>query len=299
MWRYLIAACLLTLAACDQATNPEQRSGPIVASTDRENVAFCNAIEELVTAEECTLLNEMASGVAPGWASFRVPETMRRDTAYTLVLAMSRQEYEPPPPPETETPAATETPVEQPAPEPTQRDPARPDESATMAPRSDETGEAAVESPPRTPRDMLETIPGELHEFAPPVGRYMEAHLNQDGGFEITALSPTGQVVPDDGSPVTWRWRVRPTEQGSRHLELRTVAMGCLDEGRQRCFLFRQTAFPYSVDVSVGWWGKFLDWLRSLPDLFKIITAVLVGLTSLVGAAFGLRNAFRKGRNEG
>jgi hypothetical protein len=74
--------------------------------------------------------------------------------------------------------------------------------------------------------------------------------------------------------------------------------MGCVDERRERCFLFRQTAYPYNVEVSVGWWGQFLDWLKGLPDIFKIITAAIVGLTGLIGAIFGLRNAFRRGRSE-
>jgi hypothetical protein len=150
------------------------------------------------------------------------------------------------------------------------------------------------EAPAQTPRDMVETVPGVLSEFEPMTGRFMRANLNADQGFEITALSPAAQEVTEDGV-TTWRWRVRATEDGARQLELETVVEGCLDDARARCYLLESTRYQHPVSVSVGWWGKFLDWLKELPDILKIITAAVVALTSLVAAIFGLRAAFRKG----
>jgi hypothetical protein len=143
---------------------------------------------------------------------------------------------------------------------------------------------------------MVETVPGVLSEFEPMTGRFMRANLNADQGFEITALSPAAQEVTE-GGVTTWRWRVRATEDGARQLELETVVEGCLDDARTRCFLLESTRYQHPVTVSVGWWGKLLDWLKELPDILKIITAALVALTGLVAAIFGLRAAFRKGRN--
>ena len=200
------------------------------------------------------------------------------------------EEPDPAAEPEPQAPATEEETTSETAPE---ADDGRGVDSEEIAPE-EVVVEEEPEAPAQTPRDMVETVPGVLSEFEPMTGRFMRANLNADVGFEITALSPAAQEVTEDGV-TTWRWRVRATEDGSRQLELETVVEGCLDDARTRCYLLESTRYQHPVTVSVGWWGKFLDWLKELPDILKIITAAVVALTSLVAAIFGLRAAFRKG----
>jgi hypothetical protein len=322
----IVAIAALALAACGQVSTVEEPAGIETPANLAPGAEFCEEVERAVTPEECAILNELARRVQPGWGSFKAPESMTRGGTELVVLAVSRAPYVPPPPPEIveeepavaepEPPAPTPPPASSPAPGASEGEPEVVLDDAVVsdgrgsgpAVEQDETEiavgdeeddeiEGEVPSPPtQTPRDMVETVPGVLSEFEPMTGRFMRANLNADQGFEITALSPAAQEVTE-GGVTTWRWRVRATEDGARQLELETVVEGCLDDARTRCFLLESTRYQHPVTVSVGWWGKLLDWLKELPDILKIITAALVALTGLVAAIFGLRAAFRKGRN--
>jgi hypothetical protein len=145
----------------------------------------------------------------------------------------------------------------------------------------------------REPGEIIASLPGTTVQFTPLVGRFMRAELVGDG-FDIAAVTPASQEVLPESSTV-WSWRVAALAGGQRTLTLTTVVEGCTAEGQ--CYPLRSTSTNYQVEVSVGWLGRAEDFLRALPNWLQLATAVLVALAALVGAIFGLRSAFRRGRS--
>jgi hypothetical protein len=143
-----------------------------------------------------------------------------------------------------------------------------------------------------TPEDVVDPLQGETETFTPLVGRFMRAELTGNG-FEITPLTDASQEVMRD-SVTTWSWRVVAREGGRRSVTLRTVVEGCTAEGQ--CYPLRSTSQNYDVTVEVGPMGQVQDFLTAAPVWLRLLAGVLAALAVLVGAWFGLRNAFRKGR---
>jgi hypothetical protein len=145
---------------------------------------------------------------------------------------------------------------------------------------------------PATPEEVVDPLQGDTVQYTPLVGRFMRAELHGNG-FEITPLTEPSQEVLQD-SVTTWSWRVEAREGGQRALTLTTVVEGCTASGE--CYPLRSTSQNYDVTVRVGLLGQAQDFLAAVPTWLQLAAGVLGGLAALVGAWFGLRNAFRKGR---
>jgi hypothetical protein len=149
----------------------------------------------------------------------------------------------------------------------------------------------SASTPPATPGEVVDPLQGETVQFEPLVGRFMRAELTGNG-FEITPLTEPSQEVLAD-SVTTWSWRVEAREGGQRALTLTTVVEGCTAEGQ--CYPLRSTSQNYDVTVQVGPIGQVQDFLTAVPTWLRLLAGVLTALAVLVGAWFGLRNAFRRG----
>jgi hypothetical protein len=312
---------------------PATGAEPFDGSVDGSAVVhpFCEEIGRRVPVEQCEDFTHLAGRAEAGVAAFNAPNPMRRGEAHTLQLAISdaptpeeiaaRQRWE------REQQAATAEAERQ-----AQADAAAfaraqaantpeayqhylneyPDGQFAQAAReavdpldtgvgpeppapsdvvaSEEPSPAAP--PPPTPSDTVDPLQGETVEYAPLVGRFMRAELAGEG-FEITPLSPPSQeVLPD--SVTTWNWRVVATSSGQRALTLTTIVEGCDAQGR--CYPLRSTSHNHEVEVTVGALGRAQDFLEAAPIWMRLVAGVLTALAVLVGAWFGLRSAFRKGR---
>src|SRR6185503_13050490 len=154
------------------------------------------------------------------------------------------------------------------------------------------TGDTPAPPPAPTPGEVVDPLQGDTVQYTPLVGRFMRAELHGNG-FEITPLSEPSQEVLQD-SVTTWSWRVEAREGGQRALTLTTVVEGCTESGE--CYPLRSTSQNYDVTVRVGLLGQAQDFLAAVPTWLQLAAGVIGGLAALVGAWFGLRNAFRKGR---
>lgn len=334
----VFAVAALSLVACGQADAPAT-SAPdelpsAAAPADGETRAgeateFCAEVGRRVSPQDCADFAVLAGDAEQGVAAFNAPDPMARGEVHTLQLAISYAQ------PEEEAPAATPPPpttdAVAPAPststesglaraqrtrltariqelrtERAQLDAARvtaqgADLATIDARRIAIDGEMETlnvqmaRAPQQTPSGTVDPLSGETVEFTPLVGRFMRAEL-VGNGFEITPLTPASQeVLPD--SVTTWSWRVVANEGGRRSLTLRTVVEGCTADGQ--CYPLRSTSRNYDVTVTVGIIGQVRDFLTQAPDWLRLVAGVLTALAVLVGAWFGLRAAFRKGRSEG
>jgi hypothetical protein len=266
----------LALAGCGQTTPASEEPGAVAEAPSETTGGgtFCEEVGRRVSAEQCEDFTRLADRAAVGVAAFNAPDPMRRGDVHTLQLAIS----DAPTPEEIATgaePATDETPAT---------------ETPTDVIASGE--EPAPAPPPPTPADTVDPLQGETVEYAPLVGRFMRAELTGEG-FEITPLSPPSQeVLPD--SVTTWTWRVVATTSGQRALTLTTIVEGCDAQGQ--CYPLRSTTHNHEVEVTVGALGRAQDFLEAAPIWLRLAAGLLTALAVLVGAWFGLRNAFRKGR---
>ncbi|HWA00475.1 MAG TPA: hypothetical protein VG841_09205 [Caulobacterales bacterium] len=300
IWRAVVIAALLGAASCGQSATTEEQAAP-APSVDAGGgpTIFCEEVGRRISQQDCDDFNALARDAQAGVAAFNAPKDMRRGETHTLQLAIS---YAPPqvqiaPPvsaqtPTEDAPAANEEMPPPPAPAMADDEHAVRREDAASGPGG---VTAAQAGPPRaqTPAETVEGLPGDTVQFTPLVGRFMKADLT-GVGFDITAASPATQEVTKDGV-TTWSWRVVAREGGIRSLTLTTVVQGCTAQGE--CVPLRTTTQNYTVSVSVSPIDKVRDFLVGAPDWLKIITAVIVALTSLIAAIFGLRAAIRKGRS--
>lgn len=333
----LAAIAVLALVGCgseappqDTATAPSEGAATEPAPPTAEGpTEFCAEVGRRVSPQDCADFAELAGDAAEGAAAFNAPDPMERGEVHTLQLAISYA------PPEEEEPAEAPPPASSPgttdAATPTEPNVATAGrarmatrlrelraerlqvEQARVAAQGDErlrleTRQATLDteieqlnvqmartSAGQTPSETVDPLQGETVEFTPLVGRFMRAEL-VGNGFEITPLSPPSQeVLPD--SVTTWSWRVVATEGGRRSLTLRTVVEGCTAAGQ--CYPLRSTSRNYDVTVTVGLIGQARDLLTEAPTWLRLLAGVLTALAVLVGAWFGLRSAFRKGRAEG
>jgi len=304
---YVFAALALTLAACGQVTETAVEEAP--AATEEEqpsadpNAEFCAEVGRRVSVEDCEDLSRLADEAARGTAAFNAPNPMQRGDVHTLQLAISTQ---PPPPPVVEASAPPE-PADQVASREVEVVPSTGQQSRANAGQDSgqvcrtTTGEDGAQRTfcrqvdgsyaPAAPEDVVDPLQGETETFTPLVGRFMRAELSGNG-FEITPLSEASQeVLPD--SVTTWSWRVEAREGGQRALTLRTVVEGCTGDGQ--CYPLRSTSQNYDVTVQVGPIGQVQDFLMAAPTWLRLLAGVLTALAVLVGAWFGLRNAFKRG----
>jgi len=286
------AVVMLMLAACGQmsepASNEEQPSASAPsdepsASSAATPTEFCAEVGRRVSPQDCADFAALAENAAAGSAAFNAPDPMQRGEAHTLQLAIS----------------FALTPEQVAAREQAERERAEAEAVTTETPSTEQTDQVAPSTPsapaqpsPPTPSDVVDPLAGETVEFTPLVGRFMRAEL-VGNGFEITPLTPASQEVLQD-SVTTWNWRVVATEGGRRSLTLRTVVEGCTAEGQ--CYPLRSTSQNYDVTVTVGLVGQAQDVLTAAPTWLRLLAGVLTALAVLIGAWFGLRNAFRKGR---
>ncbi len=332
----LAAIAALALVGCGELSEapPEENLGapsegaatePAPSTTDGAT-EFCAEVGRRVSPQDCADFAELAGDAAEGVAAFNAPDPMERGEVHTLQLAISYAPPEEPaqaapPAPSTETPDAatrteSDTPFTRRARMATRLRELRAEriqiEQARTAAQGAERVELEARSAtldteieqlnvqmartgaPQTPSETVDPLQGETVEFTPLVGRFMRAEL-VGNGFEITPLSPPSQeVLPD--SVTTWNWRVVANEGGRRSLTLRTVVEGCTAAGQ--CYPLRSTSRNYDVTVTVGLIGQARDLLTEAPTWLRLLAGVLTALAVLVGAWFGLRSAFRKGRSE-
>ncbi len=274
--RAAVAALVLALAACGQAPEQAAEEAPPAPASEAlvdapDASPFCAEVGRHLSLGDCADLRQLATTAEAGAAAFNAPDPMQRGDVHTLQLAISYA--------------------------PTSARVAASEPSATEVDALDaaQTGAAATPvspAPPATPEDVVDPLQGETVQFTPLVGRFMRAELIGTG-FDITPLTPASQeVLPD--SVTTWSWRVVAQEGGQRTLTLRTVVEGCTADGQ--CYPLRSTSQNYDVHVTVGWLGQAQDVLTAAPTWLRLLAGVLTALAVLVGAWFGLRSAFRKGR---
>ncbi len=269
------ATLTLALAACGQTTSVSEEPGAVAeAPADTSATGtFCEEVGRRVTAEQCEDFTRLADRAAVGVAAFNAPDPMRRGDTHTLQLAIS----------DAPAPEDVEAPATEPA---TSETPTTETPTDVVA-----TGEEPAPAPP-TPTDVVDPLQGNTVEYAPLVGRFMRAELTGEG-FDITPLSPPSQeVLPD--SVTTWSWRVVATSSGQRALTLTTIVEGCDAQGQ--CYPLRSTTHNHEVEVTVGVLGRAQDFLEAAPIWMRLVAGVLTALAVLIGAWFGLRNAFRRGR---
>lgn len=293
--RAAVAALVLALAACGQASEqvaeeppaPSASSEPSVQALD--STPFCAEVGRRLSPADCADLGQLAATAEAGAAAFNAPDPMQRGDVHTLQLAIS---YAPPAP--SESTAATDSASETSTAELNNAGSVT-DQLSGRCRFNPETGQAECSAPspaPPTPEDVVDPLQGETVQFTPLVGRFMRAELIGTG-FEITSLTPASQEVLRD-SVTTWSWRVVAQEGGQRTLTLRTVVEGCTADGQ--CYPLRSTSQNYDVHVTVGLLGQAQDVLTAAPIWLRLLAGVLTALAVLVGAWFGLRSAFRKGR---
>ena len=282
--RHTLIALALALSACGQTTSvtepapPASSEEPAATPTD-EQAEFCAEVGRRLSVTDCADLSTLADQARHGVAAFNAPNPMQRGEVHTLQLAIS---YAP-----TEEQLARR--AEQEALEERLRN-----SGASASAACDPVTSTDCERPPAaspTPGEIIDPLQGDTVEYTPLVGRFMRAELTGNG-FEITPLNEASQeVLPD--SVTTWGWRVEAREGGQRTLTLRTVVEGCTANGQ--CYPLRSTSQNYDVSVRVGLLGQAQDFLAAVPTWLQLAAGVLGGLAALVGAWFGLRNAFRRG----
>ncbi|MBL8543210.1 MAG: hypothetical protein JNJ63_05330 [Hyphomonadaceae bacterium] len=292
--RAAVAALVLALAACGQAPEQaaEEAPGASMSETSSdtpEAAPFCAEVGRRVSPADCADLGQLAATAEAGAAAFNAPDPMQRGDIHTLQLAIS---YAPPAP--SESAAATDPGSETSTAELNNAGSVT-DQLSGGCRFNPETGQSECSAPspaPATPEEIVDPLQGETVQFTPLVGRFMRAELIGTG-FEITPLTPASQEVLHD-SVTTWSWRVVAQEGGQRTLTLRTVVEGCTADGQ--CYPLRSTSQNYDVHVTVGLLGQAQDVLTAAPTWLRLLAGVLTALAVLVGAWFGLRSAFRKGR---
>jgi hypothetical protein len=330
----VLAALALTMSACGQASEENvtdaeapaaavERPGALAADP---NAQFCAEIGRRVSAADCADLSALADQARQGVAAFNAPNPMQRGDVHTLQLAISFA-----PTPEQQAASQAQELERDRASESAQAARRLREREEALYRRAYEektddayeaylrefpngryaqsigdhyyiaTGGPTPEPPPlpapptpspSTPDEVVDPLQGDTVQYTPLVGRFMRAELTGNG-FEITPLSQASQeVLPE--SVTTWSWRVEANEGGQRALTLRTVVEGCTADGQ--CFPLRSTSQNYDVTVQVGPLGQVQDFLAAAPTWLRLLAGVLTALAVLVGAWFGLRNAFRKGR---
>lgn len=292
---YAAAAALLALAACGQATESTAPSeeAPAPSAPAEPGVAtapateFCEEVGRRVSPEDCADFAALAENAAAGEAAFNAPDPMQRGQVHTLQLAISYALTQ-------EQIAAREAAEQARAEAETLAAQQQEQEAAALDAQDRSASAAAPAQPAPTPAETVDPLQGETVQFTPLVGRFMRAEL-VGNGFEITPLTPASQEVLAD-SVTTWSWRVVANEGGRRSLTLRTVVEGCTAEGQ--CYPLRSTSHNYDVTVTVGLLGQAQDFLTAAPNWLRLLAGVLTALAVLVGAWFGLRSAFRKGRSD-
>ena len=335
----VFAVAALSLVACGQADAPATSAPDelpsATAPADGETRAgeateFCAEVGRRVSPQDCADFAVLAGDAEQGVAAFNAPDPMARGEVHTLQLAISYAQEEleeaavdATPAPMTDAGDLSErlenlqlerrnidlelrrrnAPSDDPS-EAAARDARRLELNTRRDAIQTELAQleqlqrvrsGAARAPQQTPSGTVDPLSGETVEFTPLVGRFMRAEL-VGNGFEITPLTPAAQeVLPD--SVTTWSWRVVANEGGRRSLTLRTVVEGCTADGQ--CYPLRSTSRNYDVTVTVGIIGQVRDFLTQAPDWLRLVAGVLTALAVLVGAWFGLRAAFRKGRSEG
>ncbi|MDZ4692469.1 hypothetical protein [Terricaulis sp.] len=334
----LVAIAAFGLVACGQTEQsaPDDNASVPGAAAPAEEAAtrdtgpteFCAEVGRRVSPEDCADFAALADDAEQGSAAFNAPDPMERGQVHTLQLAISYAPAE-------EEPAEAVPPDQSGTPAPSvqfesslssdqrrrlasqlqelRAERQQLEQLRTTAPADErvqlEARQAAIDTEIRslnvqmaptrsaaapTPAETVDPLSGETVEFTPLVGRFMRAEL-VGNGFEITPLSPASQeVLPD--SVTTWNWRVVANEGGRRSLTLRTVVEGCTADGQ--CYPLRSTSRNYDVTVTVGLIGQARDLLTEAPTWLRLLAGVLTALAVLVGAWFGLRSAFKKGRSE-
>jgi hypothetical protein len=273
-----------TMEASDVGLSDVTSAGP------RTGMIFCDVVKQRVAKEDCEDLEATRDQVRQGSAAFNVPDPMRRDETVAINLVVDRR-----------TPAETASIEDEDLQADNSSAPGDVVENASDAidvdsSGGDGSGAAAHRGEPRnlglTPKQMVDPLQGGTETFVPKVGRFMSAELAGQG-FEIKAVTPRSQELPDAGQAI-WTWEVKAKQKGSRTLTLKTVVEG---EVNGRRYMLDDTQTLKTVTVEVGMVDTIGDWLDALPSWLKRITAILIALAALVAAWFGLKAAIRKGRS--
>lgn len=302
---FLIALLLCTagLAGCGGAADEAAQNvstDMIVAdngaATDvpasRTELVFCDLVKQRIARTDCEDLQAINEDVRQGTAAVNVPNPMTRDRTETVTLVVDRR-----------APSVIED-IEGAADESEALDAGTADANMTTTDAIDPgtiatadegpsgaPGSDPDDRPAPTPSQVLEDLPGTTKSFVPKVGRFMTATLGGDG-FDITALTPASQEVPDGGNQ-TWAWSVTPREGGAKTLLLKTIVEG--EVGGKR-YLLQNTGTPKQVTVNVTTMGQIKDTLDILPGWMKSIEAALIALAGVIAAAVGVWAAIRKAR---
>jgi hypothetical protein len=213
----------------------------------------CDVIEEMVTEEDCEDAETLAEDVKPGAAALDVPDPMTRGRPSQVTLVIDRR-------------------------------------SLAAIHQIETAGKPATEGAAETPNQVAGGLPGKDYAFASGVGRFMTASLAGQG-FKIRLLSPEDplQEIARDGQGI-WIWEVIPETAGPHILTAKTEAVVVIGGHSHR---LGNGMTSKNVRVEVRPIDTVHDFLSTVPDWIKLITAILVAAAALVAAWFGLRKAMR------
>jgi hypothetical protein len=276
-------ALLSLVAGCngqrdEAANNASAETGP---GTQGAGV-YCPAVEARVSPPDCEDLTRADAEVRPGAAAFNVPDPMRRGGTFEVHLVIDRRSpkeiriIEGPSPGGPEDTAGNDSDAvdsSNPAP------PSRP--RGRHAPASGPPP-AEKESAP-TPGQIVDPLEGRAERFFPPVGRHMRAELVGEG-FDIAPETAASQEIPLGGS-ADWIWKVTARKGGVQALTLVTIVEGVAG-GRH--FVLARTPRVRTVTVEVRLSDRIWDVLTGAPAWIKALTAVVVALTGLLTALYGI-----------
>lgn len=316
--RTLCLVLVAALAGCnaDQASESSDTdamaaaasadTGEPASEADGKPREMCDLIRQRATVEECEDVKALAEEVRAGAAALNVPNPVLKGIPFEVTLTVDRRPLEVIERLDRadDSPSIESPDLPAPAGANVERGDGTQGENQTTGQASDaELASAAIDgsnlptdvagAPAQdalTPAQIVKRMPGEDHEFAARVGRFMRASLVGQG-FEISRISPLdGEVeIPADGQGA-WQWKVTAVESGEHVLTAQTQALARV--GKRDIPLGTGLATE-NVRVEVRTIDKIWEFLVALPDWFKVISAVLVGAAAVATAWWGLRRALR------
>lgn len=304
-WRAIALASALLLTSCD-ARREEQ------AADSGADKAFCEAVSEYVTPQDCEDFTLQAERQMPGKAAFNAPHPLKRGDTFTVWLAVAAEPPEPrptsPPPaaaivlPSTPAPdqqmvVRPEEPTSEVATEPaTGTEPSSEPEVPANANRDPAAEDEEYIAP--DPSDIIGRMSGHPEYFSAVVGDYVAAELDGDASFEIKPASERIQRVKL-GRPwpsTIWKWHVTAKRGGNHTMTLSTAVQ--VRDRNGKFHEIESTPRAFAFDVQVTPLDKARDILADAPGWMKLIGGVFAAAALLLGTVKDFRNAlfslFRK-----
>lgn len=263
------------VASCQPATEQEEppfAERGVAVQVDARELAWCEIIARRATAEDCESAQKTHEKVETGTALIEWPRSIRRGERAVIRLEVGN------------TPRPTSTADDVTDAAALEVVPSATDQSATD---TEESASSNASEPSRETEEAAGAV--ESTPYAPFVGRFMSAQLT-GAGFEITPSGPVSRELPPN-SQIDWEWVVIAKHDGLQTLVVTTYVE--FEDAAGKRIPLGVTQKAQQFDVKVGVLGWIEDLLIGLPEWLKRVTAVLVALTGLVGAYFGLRRVLK------